>query len=165
MIAVDENTPIDNREASTHRPTPAGRGKTIGFGEMKILFYLPVKDGLKKRTGRIVKNVQFEFDTYVHHSIDSFSFQLRYSRYDVAVVVLFASNRKALADLLAIRDLLDGIRIILILPDREPDTISQGYKLYPRYMSYIDGDLRDVSAVLRKMIRLLSHLAVKSCTK
>ncbi len=32
------------------------------------------------------------------------------------------------------------------------ETISLGYALYPRFISYADGDLGDVTSVLRKLI-------------
>ena len=51
----------------------------------------------------------------------------------------------------ALKDLFDGIRKIIILPDGEQVTISLAHKLYPRFLSYIDSDFSDVAAVLKKM--------------
>ncbi|MCJ7779472.1 MAG: hypothetical protein MUQ27_01475, partial [Acidimicrobiia bacterium] len=47
-----------------------------------------------------------------------------------------------------IRDLLDRIRIILILPDRNKDTINKGHTLFPRFLTYVDGNFDWVTAVL-----------------
>ncbi len=52
----------------------------------------------------------------------------------------------------SMKDLIGDIRIILILPDTEGDTISLGHKLYPRFASYADGNFKDVAAVLEKML-------------
>jgi len=35
---------------------------------------------------------------------------------------------------------------------REQDTYLKGHKLYPRFMSYMDGDFSDVALVLAKML-------------
>lgn len=65
--------------------------------------------------------------------------------------VLFAADRQDLANLLSIRDLLDDVRIILVLPDDKKETVSAGHRLRPRYISYAGGNFEDVAAVLNKM--------------
>ena len=65
---------------------------------------------------------------------------------------IVANSKEDLLNLLFIRNLLQDIRIILILPDREKDTIEKGHRLYPRFMSYLDGDLEEVAAVLNNVL-------------
>jgi len=38
--------------------------------------------------------------------------------------------------------------------DRSGDTIARRHTLYPRYVSYADGDFSDVAAVLDKMLQM-----------
>ena len=75
---------------------------------------------------------------------------------EATVAVLFAANRQELARLNAIRDLLHGLRIILVLPDDSPEAVSAGHRLRPRYISYAEGTLKDVAAVIRKMTAAVS---------
>jgi hypothetical protein len=74
-------------------------------------------------------------------------------KFDLDIVILHAADRTDLDEILSIRQLLDDLRTILILPDRDHDTIAQGLTLRPRYLSFTDGDFGDVSAVLAKMLR------------
>lgn len=67
--------------------------------------------------------------------------------------VLFAADRQDLANLLSIQDLLDDVRIILVLPDDKKETVSAGHRLRPRYISYAGGNFEDVAAVLNKMMQ------------
>lgn len=67
--------------------------------------------------------------------------------------VLFAADRQDLANLLSIQDLLDDVRIILVLPDDKKKTVSAGHRLRPRYISYADGNFEDIAAVLNKMMK------------
>ena len=71
------------------------------------------------------------------------------------IAVLLAASHKELQELLSIKELLQHIRIILLLPDHENETIANGHKLYPRFLSYCDGNLDDVAAVLSKMIQYM----------
>jgi hypothetical protein len=43
------------------------------------------------------------------------------------------------------------MRIILVLPDRDDETVAMGHRLRPRMVSYNDGDYLDVAAVLIRM--------------
>jgi len=49
-------------------------------------------------------------------------------------------------------DWLWDTRIILILPDRDRETITNGLKLRPRFFTYADEDFGEVAAVLAKML-------------
>ncbi len=69
-----------------------------------------------------------------------------------AIGVLCITTVPELNVILSFRELLEDIKLILILPDRNNHTISEGHKLHPRFVSYVDGDFSDVGAVLNKMI-------------
>ena len=68
------------------------------------------------------------------------------------VVILVSKSKEELSELISIRDLLDDLRIILVLPDRERDTVSKGHILRPRFLSYIDSDFIEIAAVLNKIL-------------
>ena len=50
--------------------------------------------------------------------------------------------------------LLTDMRILLILPDRNKETVSAGHRLRPRYMSDADSDFEDVVAVVKQIFKL-----------
>ncbi|MCP4576931.1 MAG: hypothetical protein GY846_11670 [Deltaproteobacteria bacterium] len=66
--------------------------------------------------------------------------------------ILVPENRQQLEELGYMGDLMNDNPIILILPDREPHTVSTGHKLYPRFVSYLDSDFSYVTAVLSRMV-------------
>ncbi len=72
--------------------------------------------------------------------------------YANAIVVLVARNKKELSRLRLAVPPTRFSKIVLILPDREPDTIKTGYRFEPRFLSFIDSDFGKIKAVLRQMI-------------
>lgn len=66
--------------------------------------------------------------------------------------IIWPSSRQELLKLRAKGYLFRDMRIILILPDHNPDTISEGHLLRPRFVGYADGDPNDVVAVVAKLI-------------
>jgi hypothetical protein len=77
---------------------------------------------------------------------------LRQPIYNDLICILFAETRKALSSFTGLRAFLRNIRLILLLPDDGPDTVSKAHALYPRFVSYGFGDFSDVTAVVAKMI-------------
>jgi hypothetical protein len=116
-----------------------------------VLFYAKMTDGAAKRLRRVIEVLVLKENTEIYRTIDSLSRRLRQPRNDLPVAVLLAASREDLLELLSIGDLLDGIRIILVLPDRENGTIAKGHRLQPCFLTYADGDFLDVAAVLIKM--------------
>jgi hypothetical protein len=85
---------------------------------------------------------------------NSRDFSLRICRIPrkIDVAVLFALNHDQLSELVLLKDFLMDVRIILVLPDRDHQTVIKGHALTPNYTSYIDSNASDVAAVLNKMI-------------
>ena len=65
---------------------------------------------------------------------------------------MLAATRQELLDLKAMWSLFEDLRTILILPDGEKETVAMAHTMRPRFISCGDRDLRDVKAVLEKMM-------------
>jgi len=119
---------------------------------VSILFY----SGNSGKKGKIVQNIiedqAWGESVERYRSVQKLAERLRQPRFSVILIVLLISSPKALMDVVMIRDLFADIPIILILPDRKKETIAKGHKLYPRFLSYIDGNFEDVALVLNKKI-------------
>jgi hypothetical protein len=120
---------------------------------MNLLLYATGPRGTGKQLQKVIEGLFPENKTEIYRTIDGLSDRLRRPRYDLAVAVLLAASKQDLLDLLSIRDLLDDLRVILLLPNREKDTITKGHTLRPRFLTYADSDFLDVAAVLSKMVR------------
>jgi hypothetical protein len=124
-------------------------------GEMpssKVILYARVMEGAGEKLFQFIQKAKPTQDTEIYASIDQFSQRLRQPRGELTVAVIVANSKEDLLNLLFIRNLLQDIRIILVLPDREKDTIEKGHRLYPRFMSYVDSNLEEVEAVLKNVL-------------
>lgn len=68
------------------------------------------------------------------------------------IVILRAGDREELLRIVSLRNLLQGLRVIILLPDREEETISLAHRLRPRFLGNSEDDLSDTLSVLRKML-------------
>ena len=120
---------------------------------MNLILYANDSNEAGERLQNAIESIVPENQTEIYQTTFSLYQRLRKPKSEVAVAVLLATTRKELLEIHSMKDLLRDIRIILILPDTEGDTVSMGFKLYPRFASYADGNFKDVAAVLEKMLR------------
>lgn len=66
--------------------------------------------------------------------------------------VLVAGDAGQLCELVCMQDFLDGIPLILIIPDFEKDTVAKAAKLYPSFICTLDSDWEVVASVLERIL-------------
>jgi len=118
---------------------------------LNVIFYTRNDDTLssvRAAVSRLEPKVRVEF----YRSLREFSERLRRPSYESAVAVIVAADREDLEAISSLRQLLWGIRTILVLPDGDDATIALAHSLRPRLVSKSENDLENVVAVLNKMI-------------
>ncbi len=119
---------------------------------MKLILYSNGANEAGKKLQEVIETSFPVNHRELYQTIESLAARFRQPGVCDTIAVLLASTRKELSNILSIRNLLSDLRIILILPDRENETVRKAYTLYPRYVGYADdADFKDVSAVLHKM--------------
>lgn len=121
---------------------------------MLLIFYEKAIDGIAEQLKGMMKPLIGEDSIKVYHSISILSKRLVRPIDGRVIMVLVAADRNDLLDIYAIRELFGIIRIIIILPDREDESVRMGYQLQPRFLTYMNEELSEVYSVLRKMLKL-----------
>jgi hypothetical protein len=117
---------------------------------VKILFYSSKKQyyDIGERLKALVPAERVQ----VYRSIEELVHGL-YRIYDHDTIVLIqARDREELLRIVSLRDLLQGLRVILLIPDRNGETISLAHRLRPRFLSNSENDFSDTFSVLQKML-------------
>ncbi len=125
--------------------------------DMKVLFYMDTRDGIGERLQRKVETVAPAENLQICRTVECLIQMFRRPLNKPSIAVVLTTSKSELSDILSIRDFLLDVPIILILPDRNKETIAKGFTLYPRFMSYVDGDFNDVAAVLGKMLNRIQR--------
>ncbi len=120
---------------------------------MKVLFFAPSHAEGNRRINELIDSFTELSGLEIYRTIESLSHRLcqPYNNTNV-VAVLFATNLDTLSELMSLKDLLGGIRLILVLPDRQAKTIARAHMLRPRFIAYADSDPVEITAVLTKML-------------
>jgi hypothetical protein len=131
---------------------------------MSLIVFIPKADEAGRRLHQMIGQLMWQ------DSIEIFShFKQLYDRLgrpsgNEDIGLFCASTPQDLDDLVNCVHLFDNLRLILILPDRENQTIAKGHLLRPRFMCYLDSDFSDLALVLKKMEQktLSSSHSIKS---
>ena len=89
----------------------------------------------------------------MYRTFDSLSQKLSKPNNGIDIAVLAAADREELCQILTLGDLLSDIRIVLILPDKKPDTIPIAHTLGPRFLTYLNSDFEEIKSVLSRMLK------------
>ncbi len=119
---------------------------------MGLLFYATEKKGTGQLLWDLHQELAPEYQGDFYQTIGAFTQKLRRPQGELSIAVLLAGTRDDLLDILSIKNLLERTNIILILPDRDEDTINQGHTLFPRFLTYADSNFGWVNTVLKKML-------------
>jgi hypothetical protein len=140
--------------------TQTGAAYTQGemMSEPQILFYVPAGNGneFSAQVHGVIQTIGQDAVCEVHQTLEALAGRLCGPGGRPDIVVILAASREHLGQVLSIRELLHGLRLILILPDREPDTITRGHTLAPRFLTYVDGDYTHIGAVLQRISSIVN---------
>jgi hypothetical protein len=111
---------------------------------MSILFYAAEDGSITERVSDLIKGLLPENRIEFIAGPDRLAKRLRDPRGEIDVALLLTASREGFLEVLSYRDFFHDIRLVLILPDRRADTIQKAHSLRPRFITYADGDFRDV---------------------
>ncbi len=118
---------------------------------MPLVIYSTKKERAEQSLLRVIGLLMPKEKTDMCHTIDDLASRLKQPVLGLRVAILFAMSSGELDALIEIRDLLEGVKVVLILPDTEPDTVARAHRLHPRFISDRQSDFVDVAAVVNRI--------------
>ena len=115
------------------------------------MMLLPVKKKEAERLLRIIEKSIPGQEIEICHSVASLSERLHKPTLDVILIILFITSGLELTKILGMKDALEGLKIIVILPDHDPEMITRSHTLRPRYLTWSDEDLTDVGLIVKQL--------------
>ena len=97
-------------------------------------------------------NLEFEFYDSNGSLYERLCQPSRYREYEI--YILLADTRERLEKLMDLGKLLDGKRLVLIVPGNDKKLLSMGHRLLPRYLSAETENFEELVLVLEKMIKV-----------
>lgn len=71
---------------------------------------------------------------------------------NILAVLIIISDIQNLESIIPLRERLRYCRVILLLPNSDHELVAAAHTLWPRFVSSIDDDFKEIVSVLKKMI-------------
>ncbi|MGD8847755.1 MAG: hypothetical protein PVJ84_12540 [Desulfobacteraceae bacterium] len=113
-----------------------------------ILFY----SAHNNRPAAMVEQQLSEFETVGCRSFEAMDRRLRKPCHGLEVVLVLVVDPQEMVFVEKIHSLLCDLRLVLILPGRDAGMVSQAHRLSPRFIAYVDQDLDQIGAVIKRMM-------------
>ncbi len=120
---------------------------------IRFIFFSTQKGKKHEEILSFAEKLSLPSEIIIHSKAKEFSKAVVEPGFGHRIILILAASPGDLAQILPFQDLLVNHPVILILPNSETDTMTQALSLYPRYIDYIQNDLKDVFPVLKKMIK------------
>jgi len=122
---------------------------------MLVIYYNSMNHKSGKRLQEVIETHMPKKKIETCQTIEELSERFhRFELGNIKIAVLLIDSIAEINQIYSIKRLSNDIRIIMILPNRSSELTSSCFKLYPRFISYIDDDFKDVGLVLSKMIKI-----------
>lgn len=120
---------------------------------MSVVVYSGERPADIQQIESVVEKVAPEHRVSVCRDLHALRRSLYGSREHLRIAILNVADRKELEGLVLLREMLSGLRIVLIVPDQDQTTLSLAHRLQPRFLARADGDWDEIRMVLGKLIR------------
>ncbi|MCA1784345.1 MAG: hypothetical protein LC657_00015 [Desulfobacteraceae bacterium] len=91
-------------------------------------------------------------DIIVSDSIEKINVTLCRPLHEISVIILPIASTSELAAFQNLNPVFEKSRVILILPDRNPETLAKSIRIKSSFITYFDNDIQDIASVLKKLM-------------
>lgn len=121
---------------------------------MAVILYPSQEKESGERLLGIIKAAIPDHPIEVFYSIGELSERLHRPFPDVSIAILYAASRGELMELIYLGDILGELRVVLALPDSQPEILEKAHILRPRFIAAAESDFKHLVVVLKRMMEL-----------
>jgi hypothetical protein len=120
---------------------------------MNLIVFVPSKNRKTRRLFEAIEKLELDAGLELHYSAGSLFRRLCQPAREIVAAVLVMTRREDFDEIFVLRELLVDIPLIIVLPHGNDDLVPRAHLLRPRFVSFWDQSLREVPAVLARMLR------------
>lgn len=117
-----------------------------------MLFYAQAKNDVFRQLKQSLNGRASGARLESYSSLEDLLHRLRRPRVNLKIGVFSIGSESELDRLLTIRDLLSDMRLVFVLADDDPQTLSKAHALAPRFITFIDAGVQPLLSVVEKMM-------------
>lgn len=117
-----------------------------------LLLYAKGQNGVSHALKPILNSGSPGANLEAYADLEDLFHRLRKPRLNLKIGILSIGSETELDRLLTLKDLLSDIRLVLVLPDKAPQTLAKAHALAPRFITFADTGIEPLVSVVSKMM-------------
>ena len=117
-----------------------------------LLLYAKGQNGVSQALKPILNGGSPGVCLEAYADLEDLFHRLRKPRLNLKIGILSIGCETELDRLLTIRELLSDMRLVLVLSDKDPQTVSKAHALAPRFITFTDAGIDPLVSVIEKMM-------------
>lgn len=118
-----------------------------------VLYFSDEAEGPGRELLEILENDLPEIQVELFTGFDDLVTGLKRPEAEPAVVALVIADRAELEEFLPLRPILEGSKIILVLPDDTAETLSMAERLEPHFIKSTEDDFVEVATIIDEILQ------------
>jgi len=135
-----------------------------GIVEVELILYLPAASGCVEQLVKLIRTVISHHEIRIYRSITDLAERLRKPPGTASMAVLYTATCADLMEVVRLGDALGELRVVLVLPDGEPELLEKAHLLWPHSIVSTESDLQYLGGILKRMLDL-NHLNYKAINR
>ena len=119
---------------------------------MNVIFYSSIIDEKAKAMYRVLDRSPLSIGLEIHRSIESLASRIRQPLNGIGLVLLNVSTREDLSNLIAMKERLYNLCVLLIMYETDGDAMKKAHLLRPRFVFGSDDDPEEVGMIYERML-------------
>ncbi|MFO7865184.1 MAG: hypothetical protein R6V02_00015 [Candidatus Aminicenantes bacterium] len=120
---------------------------------MNMLFHYQRENASVKRLKSLLDSYFSNEKIATSNSIGEMNNRLKAEQDSLSVALFYVSHPEEIQNLLMLKNKLNGTHLILVMPERNTDSIKLTYKLNPLLTCFADGDYSEVADIIERLHR------------
>lgn len=117
-----------------------------------LLLYAKAENGVSQALEPILNGRPPDVRLETYADLDDLFDRLRKPRLNLKIGILSIGSETELDRLIIIRELLSDMRLVMVLPDKDPQTVAKAHALAPRFITFADAGFQPLVSVVSKMM-------------
>jgi len=124
---------------------------------MELICFVPLNKHLSRLNSDVLDDLKSVDNVDIYKTFENFSERLSRPKKLDTIIIIIAESRQDFEKLISYKDFLNNTRNIMVLPDREKETLDLALLFFPRFYIFADQDFKQIGEVVRKCTKNLQR--------
>ena len=118
---------------------------------MELICFVPSNKHLSRLDSDVLDDLKSVDNVDIYKTFENFSERLSKPKKLDTIIIICPESMQDFKKLISYKNFLNNTKNILVLPDREKETLDLALLFFPRFYIFADQDFKQIGEIVKKM--------------